>query len=98
MFPLGNIFFFFIFRLFSNLSCIFLNWNVNNVIDCDIVIYEYIVIIMLGEPSKKNYQILDIVQTWGGGQRRSQTFYRKKVWTCFKGGGGSKGLVQSSFL
>ena len=34
----------------------------------------------------------------GGGQRRSQTFYQKKVWTCFKGGGGSKGLVQSSFL
>ena len=34
----------------------------------------------------------------GGGQRHSQTFYRKKVWTYFKGGGGSKGLVQSSFL
>ena len=34
----------------------------------------------------------------GGGQRRSQTFYQKKVWTCFKGGGGSKGHVQSSFL
>ena len=29
---------------------------------------------------------------------RSQTFNRKKVWTCFKVGGGSKGLVQSSFL
>ena len=27
-----------------------------------------------------------------------QTFYRKKVWTCFKGGGGSKGRVQSSFF
>ena len=46
-----------------------------------------------GAIEKKNYQILDIVQTW-----RSQTFYQKKVQTCFKGGGGSKGLVQSSFF
>ena len=34
----------------------------------------------------------------GGDQQRSQTFYRKNVRTSFKGGGGSKGLVQSSFL
>ena len=26
----------------------------------------------------------------GGGQRPSQTFFRKKVWTCFKGGGGGQ--------
>ena len=41
---------------------------------------------------KKNYKILDIVQTWGGSQGGSQTFYQKKVWTYFKGEGGSKGL------
>ena len=34
----------------------------------------------------------------GGCQQRSQTFYRKKEWTCFKGGGGSKGHVHSGFL
>ena len=32
---------------------------------------------------KKNYQILDIVQTWGGGQQRSQTFYQKKGMDMF---------------
>ena len=26
----------------------------------------------------------------GRGHRRSQTFYRKKVWTCFKGEGGQR--------
>ena len=49
---------------------------------------------------KKTYQTLDIVQIWGGGQRCSQTFYQKQVWTCDGGGGGVwlKVLVQSSFL
>ena len=51
-----------------------------------------------GSHKKKKLPNFGHCPNMGGGQRCSQTFFRKKVWTCFKGGGGSKGLVQSSFL
>ena len=46
----------------------------------------------------KKQQFFGHFPNMGGGQQRSQTFYQKKLWTCFKGRGGSKGLIQSSFL
>ena len=37
----------------------------------------------LGEPSKKNYQTLDIVQTWGGGSAAQPNFLSKKGMDMF---------------
>ena len=56
------------------------------------------IILVRGAIKKKKLPNFGHCPNMGGGQRPSQTFFRKKVWTCFKGGGGSKGLVQSSFL
>ena len=40
----------------------------------------------LREAIKKTYEISDIVRKGREGEHRSQTFYRKKVWTCVREG------------
>ena len=50
-----------------------------------------------GSHQKKNYQILDIVQTWGGVSGAAKLFFKKRYGHVLRGRGGQRAMSKVVF-